>query len=853
VLNPSLGGAAGFERFSSRLRELGLGLLLDIVPNHMAAHASNPWWRDVLQNGPDSQCAPWFDIDWRRPGSKLRDKVLLPILEDHYAKVLEAGKLQVLVEACGYSVAYYEQKLPLSQQSCSVLKGLAEGRHLLGGKPGVPGSFDALHTLLEQQHYRLAYWRTGLEEINYRRFFDVSQLVSLRMELPALFELAHQQVFQLVRQGQVTGLRIDHPDGLWDPAQYVRRVQQRLKPSSSCSSSGAGAQDSSRPSSLEPEKELAPDSIYMVVEKILMHGESLPLDWPVAGTTGYDFLNRANGLFVARANRAAFDKLYAEFIGQASDFDRCVHQNKKQILFTSLVSDLDALVFRAGKLAEASRYGKDLTFHQLRASLAEIIAAFPVYRTYLAENTGDVPPAARDCIASAVERARQRNPKLEPGTCAFIKSLLLLSPPADIKDALRQPCREFVMRFQQLTGPVMAKGVEDTTFYNFNRLVSLNEVGGFPGEFGLTLDEFHAANLSQSAHWPHTLLATATHDTKRGEDCRARLNVLSEMPASWQQAINRWCHLNAGKKNWVQEAWAPHPNDEYLLYQILLGAWSADPQPDQAGKRMFCDRICAYLLKALRESKARTSWLDPNQAYEDAAQLFVQRILSDSVPNPFLEEFMPFQRKLAFFGRFNSLSQVLLKLTAPGVPDFYQGSELWDLSLVDPDNRRPVDYPRRIALLASLKEQLARAGENLGGLLQRLLCDAHTGQIKLYLIWRTLQFRLQHRDLFERGEYVPLAAFGSKKEHVCAYARILGNRCVLVLVPRLVLGLAGGADLAPMGSGTWEDTAVTVPEGITQCRNVLTGEKVSCTDDSGLTVARALNVFPVALLASIPD
>ncbi len=950
--NPNLGSAEDFDRFAARLRQLGLGLLLDMVPNHMGNDLSNCWWLDVLEQGPSSRYASWFDIDWRPLQSDLRDQVLLPILEDCYASVLEAGKLRLGFEDGSFFLAYYDRKFPISARSHTRLfqalltspasgsepdrleppepalaeagpaiqarakhgqaplrtrtrvsaekptgedggreyltellelserlaAGAAAGRlgasdhadlksrlkrwheewpafrigmaELLtqfNGQPGAPRSFDLLDALIRQQHYRLAFWRVGPEEINYRRFFDVTELVSVRMEVPEVFRATHQLVFALLAQDKITGLRIDHPDGLWDPKAYFDRLQAERQARPEQAQPAATASQGTRP------------ALYIVAEKILTRDEPLPVDWPIAGTTGYDFLNRVNGLFVERQARDAFDRLYRDFTGRSTDFAALVRASKKRVLHTSLISELNALAHRLKQIAVGTRYGQDFTLRQLHAALVEVIAAFPVYRTYVTPATAALDPNQSEYVREALARARALAPALDSRLFDFLEQLLLLTPPYDFDETRRNRCREFVMRFQQLTGPVMAKGLEDTALYNFNRLISLNEVGGDPDAFGIDPDTFHRCNLSQAVHWPHSLLATATHDTKRGEDVRARLNVLSEMAEEWRAAVLRWAAINAPQKTFVEGQPAPHPNDEYLLYQTLVGAWPEGPQnsgADTSPSPEFRERIAAYLLKAIREAKAHTSWTNPNARYEEAIRLFAERILTPHDGcSSFLADFRRVQEKVAYFGQFNSLSQVLLKLTAPGVPDFYQGTELWDFNLVDPDNRRPVDYAARRQLLADVKARANCSDPDYPAFLRGLRDRSQTGQIKLYLIWRVLQFRQAHPELFDQGRYVPLYALGGKREHLCAFARHGEGHSVMAIAPRLVLRLAGSQRLPPLGSAVWQDTFLPVRDARQDqaYRNVLTREIVRVhPGEPGLRLSEVLHCFPVALLGPGP-
>jgi (1->4)-alpha-D-glucan 1-alpha-D-glucosylmutase len=706
-LNPSLGGLEGFRRFSAAAREREIGLLLDMVPNHMGSTLTNRWWLDVLKHGRASQHAEFFDIDWNPPTPGLRNKVLLPVLEDHYWKVLQQGKLRVVEENGEFMIAYHDHRFPIAPESKSSLKHL--------------------HQLLEEQHYRLAYWRVAPHEINYRRFFDITELVSLRMERREVFDASHKLLFELIDQGLVTGLRIDHPDGLWDPKQYFQRLQER-------------------------------GPIYVVAEKILIGNEPLPEDWPVDGTTGYDFLNRVNGIFVDQRNEAAMTKIYQDFTGCTEDFETVAYSSKKKVLEASFQSEINSLAHRLKRLPQ----GRDFPQADLRSAIAEMTTAFPVYRTYA---TDSADPDQR-YIEAAFAEAKGKGSALE-----FVRDTLLSD-------------REFLMKFQQLTGPVMAKGLEDTAFYNYNRLLSLNEVGGSPEKFGTSIEEFHRYNIEKQKRWPHSLLATATHDTKRGEDLRARLNVLSEIPDEWGEIVNRW----------KQPGDAPTANDQYMLYQTLVGAWNKD-------QKGFADRICAFMTKAMREAKAQTSWTDPNEPYEKATLNFVKRLLTD---NRWWTEFEAFQSRVAFFGRYNSFSQLLLKMTCPGVPDFYQGTESWDFNLVDPDNRRPVDY------------------------------RSHRDNDKLFIIHKAMRFR----NLFANGDYLPVGATGEKSRHVCAFSR---DQKVVVVAPRLVCGLSGGKQVASTGA-IWGDTALeTDAAGF---ENVFIGERVATN-----RLADILKTFPIALLA----
>ncbi len=842
-LNPNLGTREDFERLIGSLRKQNMGLLLDMVPNHMSTSTSNDWWFDVLENGPASKYATWFDIDWRR----FEGKVLLPILEDDLEPVLVAGKLRLVFDAQKFFIAYHDRHFPLSQESRAVIsKQSAQGsieaalKHF-NGIPSQAASFGPLRDLLNEQHYRLAFWRTGPREINYRRFFDVNELISLRIELPEVFEAAHGLLSLLLNEQKVNGLRIDHPDGLWDPRQYLDRLQEKF------------------------------ESIYTVAEKILTDDEMLPGDWPTDGSTGYDFLNRLNGLFVNPNHEAAFDRIYSEFTGCDHDFREIVYETKKHILQSSFPSELNAVTRRLEAIADLVRPDQRFELNELREALTEVLACFSVYRTYVTEETTELSAAEREYVEQSIRQAHQRllmranqsmfvsaggrqsSPAGEepvPDALRLIHDLLALRMPDRLDNSSRRHCREFVMRFQQLSGPLMAKGLEDTTFYNFNRLISLNEVGGNPSSFGNSVHAFHQHNLRKAARWPHSLLATATHDTKRGEDLRARINVLSEMPDEWRAALERWRKLNAGKKITVDGEPAPASNDEYFFYQTMIGAWPSGEFQDAS----FCQRMVDCMLKSIKESKANTSWIEPNPAYEAATRKFIEQALAGAGAATFLSDFKTFQRRAAFFGQLNSLSQTLLKVTAPGVPDFYQGAELWDLNLVDPDNRRAVDYEIRRKLLSDLKARSAQNSPSQAPFLTELLHDDNLGQSKLYLIWRVLEFRNRHRALFDNGAYVPLTAIGSRKEHICAFARIWKNEVAIATVPRLVVGMTRTGAESPPLSEIWEDTALLLPESsaLRGFRNILTDEtlEVSPGAPGRLPIGSILAKFPVGLIAA---
>ena len=697
-------------------------------------------------------------------------------------------------------------------------------------------SFDLLDQLINAQPYRLAFWRVAGEEINYRRFFDINELAAIRTETPEVFQATHQLILQLVAEGKVTGLRVDHPDGLRDPAAYFRQLQQsQLGQDAELSSSGNGVP--CRP-------------LYIVAEKILSKGEALPADWAVSGTTGYDFLNQVNGLFVRRASRGAVDKIYGDFIGAKSNYRELVNSRKKMIMLISLASEIYALSHRLDDISERNRHYRDFTLNGLTFAIREVIACLSVYRTYADEVKGEVSERDRRYIEAAVEEAQKRNPRTARAIFDFIGDTLSFRNLGRFRAEDRQAVSDFVMKCQQLTGPVMAKGVEDTAFYVYNRLISLNEVGGDPEEFGTSLEVFHRQNSARLKHWPHAMLTLTTHDTKRGEDARTRIDALSEFAPEWRAALMRWRRFNDAKKSLVDGEFAPDRNDEYRFYQTLIGAWPG-ASLDREELAGFRERIAAYMQKAIKEAKVHTSWVNPNEDYDQGVEKFTREVLAPENSDSFLNDFSQFRQELAFAGVLNSLSQTLLKMTLPGVPDFYQGTELWDLNLVDPDNRRPVDFAKRRILLEDLKR-----GEetDLGGLLCDLLSHWQDGRVKLYLIYKTLNFRGEHRDLFQTGDYLPLYAAGKFREYICAFARRLNDHWIVVAAPRFLARILPPGR-PPLGAPIWEDAVLRLPHGTPDYwHNILTGEILSVCEtkrrQKGLPLHQVFKTYPVALIES---
>jgi len=887
AIRQDLGGEEAFVRFSETLGRHGLGLLVDLVPNHMGiARNRNAWWRDVLENGPGSRYAHVFDIDWRPAKPELAGKVLLPVLGDQYGIVLERGELRLELNDGIFTVRYYDTTLPIAPHSYSRILGhrikelddlgpahpdllelralttwfaslppraeynperprtraqdknagverlaallrqspevrtfLDETVRLFNGTPDDPRSFDLLDQLLSEQAYRVAFWRVAGEEINYRRFFDINELAAIRMEDPEVFAETHRLVFRLVGAGRVTGLRVDHPDGLYAPAEYFRRLQQE------CVRALAGAPDGG-------------GDFYIVAEKILSPGEALPRDWAIAGTTGYEFLNLLNGIFVDRSQARTMEHLYARLIKERPPFSEVVYECKRLVMQTSMASELNMLAHRLNAISEEHRSSRDFTLASLTRALAEIVANFPVYRTYVGENQRAVNDRDREFIARAVAQAKRRTPLTSPSIYDWIQEILVLRFPSWAQEAERRERLEFAMRFQQITSPVTAKGYEDTALYRFNRLVSLNEVGADPSRFGTPLAEFHAAMADRQRSYPHGLSATSTHDTKRGEDVRARINVLSEIPEEWRGRVALWQKLNRKHRTMVDGQPTPGANTEYLIYQTLIGAWP-----------ISVERLGAYLSKAIHEAKSHTSWINPNVRYDGAIARFAGAILDPARSSPFLEDFAAFQARVAHFGAFNSLAQSLVKITAPGAPDFYQGSELWDLNLVDPDNRRPVDWQLRRDMLEELTGAMAHVSAR-AAVTQELVKAKEDGRAKLYLIREALACRRAHAALFREGEYRPLETLGTLAEHVLGFARVAKEAVALTIVPRLLA--RRGIEAPPLGEAYWgDDTRLLVPpEAGPRLVNRLTGEHLA-VDRGALPLADVFASFPVALLVGV--
>jgi (1->4)-alpha-D-glucan 1-alpha-D-glucosylmutase len=908
-LNPELGTIDDLRALAKMLEAHDMGLVLDFVPNHMGIDpAKNLWWRDVLENGPSSPYARYFDIDWTPIKPELHNKVLLPILGDQYGVVLEHGELRIAYDEGALTLNYFDRNLPLNPRhqpmvlghgiesltaclgehdgdlrefreilsalsnlpptserdeanvaarqrdkesarrrlgaltarSARVADHIAAAIALFNGSPGERASFDLLHALLEVQAYRLAYWRTAFDEINYRRFFDVNDLAGLRMEDARVFAATHALLLQLVEQRIVTGLRIDHPDGLFDPAAYFDALQHAAS-----------------------ERLATSRRVYVLAEKILGRGERLRDDWQVHGTTGYGFLNTLNGLFVHREGLNDLRRFYRRYTGQTQPPADTVYDSKKFMMRTAMASELNVLSRALNRESETDRRSRDFTLNSLRRALVEVIACFPVYRTYITDRGANADDLG--VLENAIGEAQRRNPIQEPSIFEFVRHALVPQRHAQTaqQEAGRGRSVAFAQKFQQYTAPVVAKGLEDTAFYRDVLLLSANEVGGDLRYRVRSVTEFHAENLYRLSRWPYEMTAGSTHDTKRGEDARARIRVIAELAADWRGLVRRWSAINEPARRIVQGAPAPDRLDEWMFYQALIGAW-----PSEAIEEPICacapvalvDRMAAYMVKAVKEAKRRTSWLHENVEYEDAVRGFVHAVLAGEHASGFLSSFVPFQRRVGWFGMFGSLSELVLRLAAPGVPDTYQGAELWNLALVDPDNRRPVDFDRRRHMLNQLEPMIEAAEEarvTTGRAPDRSAFDAllaswTDGRVKMYTLAMALRLRRAFPELFLRGDYEPLGS-DLDDPHLVAFSRRNAQHEVVVLVPRFLATFLRGTPQAPLGMDRWRTASVRLPSRLADAKliNVFTGERVEPVvyrDVPWLLAGSAFQTWPVALL-----
>lgn len=896
-LNPELGTEADFLAFREKLRERGMGLLLDIVPNHMSASSENAWWMDVLENGPESAYASYFDIDWRPPSRILEGKVLLPVLGRPFGEALEHQELKLVVVEGKFYVQYFDSLFPLAPATYQQIlrRRLNELRDELGedspsyqeysgiaaaaaaltddtmavrdagaerrlrfeslrqrlrqlmaqdpkisdfisqnlnglqGQPKEPSSFSSLETLLAQQHYLLAYWQNVNEEINYRRFFTINDLVGQRMQDPLVFEATHALIFRMIEQNSLDGLRIDHIDGLRDPLGYLRQLNERvcvaINHAAPCEGSAASESGGQR--------------LPIFVEKILARHERLPNIWPVTGSTGYDFANAIGAFFVDPKGARQIENVYSRFIGKEIAYDDLLYQKKKLVMSILLGVEIRAAGQQFQMLARGDRYAREIPRLELNQVLIEVTAQLSVYRTYI--SILDVADEDKRRIEHAIERARIKAPQLSSQAFDFFADVLLLRNRPHLLPGQREARLAFVMRWQQFTGPIMAKAFEDTFLYVFNPLISLNEVGGDPRPSTAPAADFPGYIKTRQKDWPHAMNASTTHDTKRGEDVRARVNVLSEIPEDWQRHIDRWSKQNEAHRKTIDGAAVPDRNEEIFLYETLLGAWPFDDN-----HASFAGRLKEYAIKATREAMVHTRWTRPNLKHEQALERFISAILKPGATNNFLADFTAFQKRIAFYGMANGLAQTLLKIASPGVPDFYQGSDLWDFRMVDPDNRRQVNFEERQQALTKLRA----LNEAPSPSYVEVARNWRDGSIKLYVIWKALQQRAQHPDLYSDGEFLTLHVRGKRAEHISAFARRLQNVWSVIVVPRWLA--RAGFPLPPQGSGKfWRDTTIQLPKAApTEWKNAFTNEVVQSQKKNGSSLIRMedLAQFPVALL-----
>ncbi|NLF84411.1 MAG: malto-oligosyltrehalose synthase [Candidatus Gastranaerophilales bacterium] len=904
-LNPEIGSLHDFNDFVNTLHHYDMGLIVDIVPNHMAIGKENLWWMDVLENGQASRFASFFDIDWAPSKKELKGKVLLPVLGDHYGNILTSGQLKFSFEheTGKLKLHYWDHEFPVNPSSYLIFLehriNVLEAR--LGGNnpdfleylsiitqfrkiPGInesspekiaernrekdiasgrlaalcrrnaaiegfiqenlndfqckindPLSCNRIHNLLEEQAYRLAYWRVSIDLINYRRFFDVNYFVGLKTENPLVFNCTHTLILDLIEQRKIDGLRIDHPDGLLNPTGYFIKLQAEA-------AKRLGVNFDPSQEELLGSQQLP---VYIVAEKILAPFEKLPRNWAISGTVGYEFLNDLTRVLVNGDNSKRVSKIYERFIGKVIDFDELVIECKKIIMKTSLTSELSTLSNHLSRIFERYYSSRDYTLNNIRDALTEIIACFPVYRTYISPE--DKNDKAEDYIKWAIGLAKKRTTYADPSIFDFIEKILIVEPDEEKDSPGYADILYFTMKFQQYTSPLMAKGLEDTSFYRYNRLIALNEVGGEPSIFDISVNDFHNNNIKRLEKTPCGLLNTSTHDTKRSEDARARICVLTEIPDKWHNLINKLSRINKFRKIKIDNVLSPDRNDEYLFYQTLLAIYPCKILSD-AEKDDIMQRIERYMIKAMREAKVHTSWVNINSQYEEATIGYIRKILSSPDNHPFWKEFMPFLKEIAHVGALNSVFQVVLKLTCPGVPEIYQGSEVLKFTLVDPDNRNPVDYELLRQNFAEIRHSLNEPNNRADNWHEELL-PLNSGRMKLFYTAAILNFRQKNKNLFRYGNYVPIEAEGVMKNHVIAFARHYGNECAIVVVPRCVYGMVTDSEPLPVGHKNWQDTKITLPNDFSEYsfKDIITGTRFENIGKS-LNIGDILNKLPAAVL-----
>ncbi|MGF1590768.1 MAG: malto-oligosyltrehalose synthase [Pleurocapsa sp.] len=860
ILNPELGTESDFTDLIAEIHKYQMGWLQDIVPNHMAYDSQNLWLMDVLENGKDSDFFDFFDINWNQPYEEMHGRVLAPLLGDFYGNCLARGEIKLDYNEQGLFINYFDLELPVRIESyltfithnlgilarkigrqhpdfikflgiLYLLKNIPEetkGKErydqinfvksliwetyrqnpnvenfiksnlkVFNGEVKQPESFDLLDNLLSEQFYRLSFWKVGAEEINYRRFFTVNELISVKVEELKVFNKTHDLISRLIAENKFTGVRIDHIDGLYNPAEYLTRLREKV------------------------------GDVYITVEKILELTEDLPQHWQIQGTSGYEFLNYVNGVFCYPENEQQFSNIYTNFTGLKATYKDLIYEKKGLILEKNLAGDLENLAQILKKISSHTREGSDFTTYGLKKALFEVLVLFPVYRTYIDVN--GIEEIDKKYVKQTIKAAQKKAPLLV-NEFNFIQKILLLEYEDFRSQTQREEWLHFVMRSQQLTGPLMAKGVEDTLLYVYNRLLSLNEVGGNPSHFGIELNLFHQFNQNKVKNWQHGMNTTATHDTKRGEDIRARLNVLSEIPQKWEKQVNQWREINQAYK----QAGIPDANDEYFFYQTLLGTF-----PFEASELSdFSSRIKDYILKAVREAKVHTAWLRHDEEYEQAYLSFIEQVL-ESQESEFWQQFPPFQKQIAEYGIYNSLSQVLIKNTAPGVPDLYQGAELWELSLVDPDNRRPVNYQKRMDWLREIQE---KSNQDILQLIKELIETKDNGKIKLFLTYQLLKARKKYTKIFQNSDYQPIEITGKYHNHLIAFARNYEEKTLVAIAPRFLTAIIQPGQV-PLGIEVWSDTSLKLAHK--DWHNLVDNQTIV---GKNLAVGKILQNFPVALL-----
>lgn len=784
-LNQVLGISDDFEELCKILSEYGMKQILDVVPNHMGIKGrKNKWWLDVLQNGPNSQYAEFFDIDWNPPKEELKDKILLPILKDPYGQVLEEGEIKLISDA-DFWITYADYQLPVTPASKAFI--LEKGFENFNGKKGDPKSFDLLHELLEKQWYRLSHWIVAGQEINYRRFFNINELIAIHIENESVLKTHHQWVFNLIKEKKVHGIRVDHPDGLYDPTMYFERLKEK----------GVN---------------------FIIVEKVLDFNENLPDKWKVEGTVGYDFLNVLNGLFIQKKNEKAFTRIYNRFINTELDYDDLIYNRKKWYVRFHMGSEINSLANRLDEISEKNRFTRDFTRVDLSRAIQEVIACFPVYRTYVRAheelNKKDIL-----YISEAIEKAKDKAPEIDVSVFQYLSDVLLM------KLGNGEEIDDFVSRFQQITAPAMAKGLEDSVYYIYNRLLSLNEVGNNPKYFGVSKAEFHQFNVEKQKKYPFGFLATSTHDTKRSEDARMRLDVLSEIPSKWQMVITSWKKENHKFKKSLNKNLIPDSNTEYYIYQMLLSMWTEE-SPN-------LERIWDCLLKSIREAGIYTNWRHVNEEYEKTVKEFLFSVLSPE--SSFNSSFLTFQKEIDRYGHLNSLSQLVLKMGAPGIVDIYQGNEDFKYLLMDPDNRTEIDFS---------KQEREMADQS-----QPKLFDE---RIKFFVTKKGLNFRRDHKDLFLQGDYIPLTLKGEKKENCIAFARKYGTLVLITVACRFFTEL----DKEPIDADCWQATELQIPAklNVRKLKNIFTDQEISVQKHEKKLVVGLQSIFsqyPFAILFGI--